>query len=67
MAIGEWVAPQGEQMARNYRAQAMYGGNPGSLIGRDSVIYPGTVWRGVVPARTVVKTVQQHELLARRD
>ncbi|KAI3491426.1 hypothetical protein L1887_44044 [Cichorium endivia] len=23
MAIGEWVAPQGEQMARNYRAQAM--------------------------------------------
>src|SRR5699024_9595350 len=26
MAIGEWVAPQGEQMARNYRAQATYGG-----------------------------------------
>ncbi|WP_049294612.1 LPS export ABC transporter permease LptG [Franconibacter helveticus] len=25
MAIGEWVAPQGEQMARNYRAQMMYG------------------------------------------
>lgn len=27
MAIGEWVAPKGEQMARNYRAQAMYGGS----------------------------------------
>ncbi|MFZ4833199.1 LPS export ABC transporter permease LptG [Rouxiella sp. Mn2063] len=27
MAIGEWVAPQGEQMARNYRAQAIYGGS----------------------------------------
>lgn len=27
MAIGEWVAPQGEQMARNYRAQKMYGGS----------------------------------------
>ncbi|MGS9202959.1 LptF/LptG family permease, partial [Salmonella enterica subsp. enterica serovar Infantis] len=26
-AIGDWVAPQGEQMARNYRAQAMYGGS----------------------------------------
>ncbi len=26
MAIGEWVAPQSEQM-RNYRAQAMYGGS----------------------------------------
>ncbi|TCV92451.1 LPS export ABC transporter permease LptG [Biostraticola tofi] len=27
MAIGEWVAPQGEQMARNYRAQMLYGGS----------------------------------------
>ena len=36
MAIGEWVAPQGEQMARNYRAQAMYGGSllsPARLMG----------------------------------
>ncbi len=36
MAIGEWVAPQGEQMARNYRAQAMYGGRcsyPARLMG----------------------------------
>lgn len=27
MVMGEWVAPQGEQMARNYRAQQMYGGS----------------------------------------
>ncbi|WP_254521027.1 LptF/LptG family permease, partial [Salmonella enterica] len=27
IAIGEWVAPQGEQMASNYRAQAMYVGS----------------------------------------
>lgn len=27
MAIGEWVAPQGEQMARDFRAQQMYGGS----------------------------------------
>ncbi|AKA39091.1 LPS export ABC transporter permease LptG [Yersinia ruckeri] len=27
MAIGEWVAPQGEQMARDFRAQKMYGGS----------------------------------------
>lgn len=33
MAIGEWVAPQGEQMARNYRAQAMYGGSLLSAAG----------------------------------
>lgn len=27
MAIGEWVAPPGEQMARNIRSQMMYGGS----------------------------------------
>ncbi|MCX2959456.1 MAG: LptF/LptG family permease, partial [Serratia symbiotica] len=27
MAIGEWVAPQGDQMAHDFRAQQMYGGS----------------------------------------
>lgn len=27
MAIGEWISPVGEQMARNYRSQMMYGGS----------------------------------------
>lgn len=27
MLIGEWGAPQGERLARNYRAQMMYGGS----------------------------------------
>ncbi|MDC9590812.1 LPS export ABC transporter permease LptG [Xenorhabdus sp. XENO-10] len=27
MVIGEWVAPQGEQLARNYRSQKMFGGS----------------------------------------
>ncbi|CDH22069.1 putative transmembrane protein, transport [Xenorhabdus bovienii str. kraussei Quebec] len=27
MVIGEWVAPQGEQIARNYRSQKMFGGS----------------------------------------
>ncbi|WJY14653.1 LPS export ABC transporter permease LptG [Pectobacteriaceae bacterium CE90] len=27
MMIGEWGAPQGEQLARNYRSQMMYGGS----------------------------------------
>ena len=40
--------------------------NPGSLIGRDSIIYPGTVWRGVVPAGSVVKTRQENQILPRR-
>jgi NDP-sugar pyrophosphorylase family protein len=41
--------------------------NPGSLIGRRSIIYPGTVWRGVLPAQSVLKTKQTHEVIARRD
>jgi len=41
--------------------------NPGSLIGRDSIVYPSTVWRGVVPARSIVKTKQEHTIVARRE
>jgi bifunctional N-acetylglucosamine-1-phosphate-uridyltransferase/glucosamine-1-phosphate-acetyltransferase GlmU-like protein len=41
--------------------------NPGSLIGRGSILYPGTVWRGIVPADSIVKTKQEHQILPRRD
>ena len=41
--------------------------NPGSLIGRDTVVYPGTIWRGIAPAGHVIKTVQTHTVVARRD
>lgn len=36
MAIGEFVAPQGEQMARNYRAQQLMGG---SLLSTQSGLW----------------------------
>jgi lipopolysaccharide export system permease protein len=36
MAIGEWVAPKGEQIARNFRAQKMYGG---SLLSTQSGLW----------------------------
>jgi len=32
--------------------------SPGSIIGRKSVIFPGTQWRGVLPAGHVAKTRQ---------
>ena len=32
--------------------------NPGSLIGRDSLIYPGTQWRGVLPANHIARLRQ---------
>ena len=40
--------------------------NPGSIVGRDTVIYPGTIWRGVAPADSVVKTTFSSEVIERR-
>jgi bifunctional N-acetylglucosamine-1-phosphate-uridyltransferase/glucosamine-1-phosphate-acetyltransferase GlmU-like protein len=40
--------------------------NPGSLIGRNSVLYPGTQWRGPLPADRIVKTVQTQQIVERR-
>jgi NDP-sugar pyrophosphorylase family protein len=30
--------------------------NPGSILGRRSLIYPGVAWRGVLPANSIAKT-----------
>ena len=40
--------------------------NPGSLIGPRSILYPGTIWRGILPADRVVKLRQSHEIVERR-
>jgi len=31
--------------------------NPGSIIGRHSLIYPSIAWRGILPANSIAKTV----------
>ncbi len=41
--------------------------NPGSLIGRRSIVYPGTQWHGVAPESSLIKTSQSHQIIARRD
>jgi len=41
--------------------------SPGSIIGRETIIYPGTQWRGVAPHRSIVKHRQEMQILARRD
>jgi UDP-N-acetylglucosamine diphosphorylase / glucose-1-phosphate thymidylyltransferase / UDP-N-acetylgalactosamine diphosphorylase / glucosamine-1-phosphate N-acetyltransferase / galactosamine-1-phosphate N-acetyltransferase len=41
--------------------------NPGSIIGRGSVVYSNTAWRGVLPARHVAKLRQTIETVARRN
>jgi acetyltransferase-like isoleucine patch superfamily enzyme len=37
--------------------------NPGSIIGRRSVLYPNTLWRGVCPPGVIVKLRQSQEIV----
>ena len=40
--------------------------SPGSIIGRNTLIYPGTQWRGVAPENTVIKFKQPLDIVPRR-
>jgi UDP-N-acetylglucosamine diphosphorylase / glucose-1-phosphate thymidylyltransferase / UDP-N-acetylgalactosamine diphosphorylase / glucosamine-1-phosphate N-acetyltransferase / galactosamine-1-phosphate N-acetyltransferase len=40
--------------------------NPGSIIGRGSVIYPNTNWRGVLGANLIAKNKAAQEIVERR-
>jgi hypothetical protein len=40
--------------------------NPGSIIGRNAVLYPNLLWRGVCAADSIVKLRQHHEVVVRR-
>ena len=40
--------------------------NPGSIIGRGSVVYSNTAWRGVLPAHAIAKLRQTIEIVTRR-
>src|SRR6266478_6587210 len=40
--------------------------NPGSIIGRGSVIYPNTNWRGILPANMIVKNTATQEVVVRK-
>jgi UDP-N-acetylglucosamine diphosphorylase / glucose-1-phosphate thymidylyltransferase / UDP-N-acetylgalactosamine diphosphorylase / glucosamine-1-phosphate N-acetyltransferase / galactosamine-1-phosphate N-acetyltransferase len=40
--------------------------SPGSIIGRGSMIYPGVVWRGTLPAERIVKNRSVQEIVAKR-
>jgi UDP-N-acetylglucosamine diphosphorylase / glucose-1-phosphate thymidylyltransferase / UDP-N-acetylgalactosamine diphosphorylase / glucosamine-1-phosphate N-acetyltransferase / galactosamine-1-phosphate N-acetyltransferase len=41
--------------------------NPGSVIGRRAVIYPGVNWRGVLPADMIAKNRAAIEVVSRRE
>lgn len=40
--------------------------NPGSIVGRGAVIYPGVNWRGVLPPNTIAKNKATVEVVVRR-
>jgi len=40
--------------------------NPGSVIGRNAVIYPNTNWRSILPANMIVKNKAAQEVVVRR-
>jgi hypothetical protein len=40
--------------------------NPGSILGRGSVIYPNTNWRGILPVNMLVKNQAAQEVIVRR-
>jgi NDP-sugar pyrophosphorylase family protein len=41
--------------------------NPGSVLGRDCIVYPGTNFRGVLPHGSIVKLRQELQVLPRPD
>ena len=40
--------------------------NPGTILGRGSVIYPNVNWRGILPANMIVKNKGAQEVVVRR-
>ncbi len=40
--------------------------NPGSILGRGSVVYPNTFWRGILPANMIVKNRAKQDVTVRR-
>ena len=40
--------------------------NPGTVIGRESLIYPNTNWRGVLAAKHIAKNRAEVEVAVRK-
>lgn len=40
--------------------------NPGSILGRGSMVYPNTNWRGILPANMIVKNKADQEVVLMR-
>jgi acetyltransferase-like isoleucine patch superfamily enzyme len=40
--------------------------SPGSIIGRNTLVYPGMQWRGAAPENSIIKYKQAVEIVPRR-
>ena len=40
--------------------------NPGSILGRNSIVYPNVFWRGILPANMIVKNKAEVEVVVKR-
>jgi len=40
--------------------------NPGSILGRCAIIYPGVIWRGFLPANNIAKNKAEIEVVVKR-
>jgi NDP-sugar pyrophosphorylase family protein len=40
--------------------------NPGSILGRGTIIYPSVFWRGILPANMIVKNKSEIEVVAKK-
>ncbi len=40
--------------------------NPGTILGRNSVVYPNVFWRGILPANMIAKNKAEIEVVAKR-
>ncbi|MEI9866089.1 MAG: DapH/DapD/GlmU-related protein [Limisphaerales bacterium] len=40
--------------------------NPGSILGRNSIVYPNVFWRGILPANMIAKNKAEIEIIVRR-
>jgi UDP-N-acetylglucosamine diphosphorylase / glucose-1-phosphate thymidylyltransferase / UDP-N-acetylgalactosamine diphosphorylase / glucosamine-1-phosphate N-acetyltransferase / galactosamine-1-phosphate N-acetyltransferase len=41
--------------------------NPGTILGRHSLVYPNTNWRGVLPEKHIAKNRAEQEIVKRSD
>ena len=70
---GQWIEqtyyPELEEAGLYFRRDDKGGVvvSPGSILGRNCVLYPLTHWRGVLPSGTVVKLAQDQILRKRRE